>query len=159
MKSTLMLARTAIVTAARSQLGVKYEKDAEVPNVAMHCTGLLSYALQTGIGMEIPCSVGQGPIAGFTDARILDFIKEMGCEEIDLSLALPGDIVTWNYGPAAHHTGMISEIKNGAPWVIHSSAAYNKVAEHPLGTGQWRRRLNSVWSIESPLKEFLERES
>lgn len=149
------ISRISIVAAARSQLGVKYQKDAEVPNLAMHCTGLISYALKAGIGLTLPKSVEQGPIAGFTDGRILDFLEEFGCEEINRYEALPGDIIVWNYGGAPHHTGLITKT-DPEIWVIHSSATYGKVAEHPLGCGQWIRRLNSVWSITAPLQKFVE---
>jgi hypothetical protein len=146
--------RSGIVTAARTQLGVKYRKDTHLPNVALDCVGLLAFAIKEGAGVQINTkNIQQGDIVSFTDLRLVHYLEQMGCIKVPVVEALPADFAVWTYGPAIIHTGLITEwLYPHAPEVIHSCAAYEKVVEHTL-QGEWAegRRLYGVFSIKNAI--------
>ena len=140
--------RQKIINAATSQLGVKYHKDARVPNVAFDCVQFIGWCYEQGLGQPVRFPL-QGPCLGFKDNRIIDYIQSVGGQEISLEEALPADVIIWCYRDSPHHTGMIYPSQDSHQhWAVHSCAKYGKVAAHPLGN-EWAegRRFHSVWRL------------
>jgi cell wall-associated NlpC family hydrolase len=141
--------RQTIIAAATSQLNSRYAKDAKIPKTPTSdghwdCVQFVAFCY----GMEdVPI---QGTPVCFTDTRMTDYIRKYNAQRITLDLALPGDILFFDYSGTSHHCGLVYPSPEGSneTWMIHSSAAYRAVKAHPM-TGEWSpgRRFHSVWSL------------
>jgi cell wall-associated NlpC family hydrolase len=139
------LQRKVIVTAARSQLNVKYIKDARTPFAGLDCIGLISFSYGQIFpqAQDVPI---QGFCGGFTDDRLLKHLESYNFKQTTLDDAQPGDIVVWTYKEVPHHTGILTEKKGDMWWVIHACAKYKRVTEHSL-SAEWDYRYHSVWTL------------
>jgi cell wall-associated NlpC family hydrolase len=141
--------RQTIIDAAASQLNVKYAKDAKLPGCAFDCVQYVAWCYSQALGYDMNVPIQGTPVC-FTDTRMTDYIRKYNAQRITLDLALPGDILFFDYSGTSHHSGLVypNPTDVGEKWMIHSSAAYRAVKAHPL-SGEWAegRRFHSVWSL------------
>lgn len=136
------MTREEIVAAARSQLGVRYQHQAAVRDVACDCIGLIAVVAEI-------CGVGEAAIwsadprrhayASQPDPAMLREAAADYLDPIDLAAAGLGDVLLLRYRlqPSPSHFSIVSGL---VPlYGVHSYASAHKVVENRVeGWGLFR---------------------
>lgn len=105
--------RNKIVQTALSWIGTPYHNHARIKGVGVDCAQLVAgVAFECGIidkyTLErIPTNYNPQHHIHSSEEKLLKLLKDFGCLEIDKELTKPGDIVTFKYGRATSHLGIV----------------------------------------------------
>jgi hypothetical protein len=139
------MTRTQIVAAARSQLGVRYQHQAAVKDVACDCVGLL---LIVGAMFSMPEAAafandmryrayGRPP-----NPRLMISACDLYLDRILPSEALLGDIALGRVEKEPQHFGIISALNPA--YVIHAYGQVGKVVENRADEN-WRSKVMRMY--------------
>ena len=112
--------RTAVVSAALSQVGTPYRYGGNEPGRGLDCSGLTYYAHST-VGVEIP-------------RRSVD--QRLRARPASARSPRPGDMVFFQTGPADHHVGLMVDAER----FVHASSSAHRVRLARLRTPYWKDR-------------------
>lgn len=121
--------REDIVSEARKYLGVRFQHQGRTQH-GIDCVGLVVVVGKT-LGLLNADRVG------YSRRPFNDELPKFMLEEfVSVDEALPGDILTFDFGPGVSHAGIVTP-----SGLIHAYASKRKVVEHRLDD-DWRRK---VW--------------
>lgn len=130
-----MLNRGIVVTAARSQVGVRYQKDTYAPGLALDCVSLCLFAYTQG-GAKLPTHIDYKQRAlSIGPSTLHNILTDYGFTVT--KTPRKGDLATWCYLGIPAHIGVISQVD--PLWVIQSTNIYGEVTEHRV-EGIWKNR-------------------
>jgi uncharacterized protein YijF (DUF1287 family) len=140
-----MTTRAEIIAAARSQIGVRYQHQAALKDVACNCVGLL--VIVAGICAIPEAAAFENDIRfkGYgmpPNPRLLVLGLDTYLDRIPPAVALTGDIVLGRIEREPQHLGILSSVD--PPYVIHAHNSVGHVAENRIDAN-WRGRLLRVY--------------
>lgn len=128
----LVEVRDDIVLDARKLIGSDYKYAGKGPN-KFDCSGLVGYVYG-----KSAIKVG-GSASSLVDRR----------KEINLSAVAPGDLVFFKRKGKVFHVSIISRVKKGQLWVIHSTTSRGVIEEEIMSSSYWRPFLYKTVSLRS----------
>ena len=130
-----------IIRAARGWIGTPFHHQGRVKGVGVDCIGLL-----VGIARELELTDDKGILlADYDQPNYSPLPDGMGLKTaVSLRLlelpsigeASRGDVYLFRFQQDPQHVGILSELPDGAPGIIHCYSNSGKVVEH---------RLNDTW--------------
>ena len=128
----LMEHRTQIIQYAEDFIGTNYRSGGTTPN-GFDCSGFTSFVYDRfGVKLDHN-STGQ---------------SRQG-KEVDLKMALPGDVIVFAKNGRIHHVGLIVEINENEIQIIHSCNSKGVAKENILNSKYWSSRIHSVRDVVS----------
>lgn len=133
-----MIARAAIIAAARECLGTSWHHQGRLVGVGLDCIGTIVHPARV---LGIPhsdCTVYRRRPDGVTLVRHL----ERNLIRIDTADARIADVLCmwWERPDLPYHVGIVTD-----RGFLHAYAGVRKVVEHEL-TADWNSRIHSAWS-------------
>ncbi|MBT8221481.1 MAG: C40 family peptidase [Bacteroidia bacterium] len=124
------LLRSKVLDEAKSYIGTKY-KYAGTTASGMDCSGL-TYTVFKSIDVALPRTTsGQSQMG-----------KKVAGKQI-----VAGDLVFFKKSGRIFHVGMISKVKSGQIWMIHSSSSKGVVEQEINSNSYWRPKLHHVKTL------------
>lgn len=137
-----MSPRRDIIRSARNLLRTPFHHQGRVPGHGIDCAGVL-VEIARDLGMPfVDCpSYSRFPRHG----TMSDYLRKSGCQEIPVSRAIAGDILTFWYQKRdrENHGAVLSE-RNGTQTIIHAYADIGMVLEQDFDEF-WRERVMTAW--------------
>jgi NlpC/P60 family putative phage cell wall peptidase len=138
-----------IIRAARGRIGTPFHHQARIKGVGVDCIGLL-----VGIAAELELTDDKGiQLADYDkpnysplpDGRGLKAAVSVHLLELpSIGEALPGDVYLFRFQHDPQHVGILSELPDGAPAIIHCYSNTGKVVEHRLND-TWRKLIVAAY--------------
>ncbi len=113
-------ANVPVVRTALSQVGVPYRSGGESPSEGFDCSGLIVWTYAQ-YGVKLPRTAAE-------QARVGRAVGKAAMQ--------PGDIVCFNIGRKARHTGLYV----GRSYFVHSPSSGKTVTVESLETEYWKKR-------------------
>lgn len=145
----MKITREAIVAQARSWIGTPFHHQGRVKGVGVDCIGLL-----VGIAAELALTDDKGiPLADYDkpnysplpDGKNLKSAVSLHLLELpSIGEALLGDVYLFRFQHDPQHVGILSELPDGAPSIIHCYSNTGKVVEHRLND-TWRKLIVAAY--------------
>lgn len=132
--------RSELIAEALTFLGTPYKLHQSCKGAGCDCAGFC-YAVWRNVGLlpegTLPQRLSSQWYLHRTDEIIVNNLKAHGAQEIPLSEAKPGDVLTFQYGRAQSHMAFLLERNR----VIHSWQAGGQVCIHPFAAiaGKFRK--------------------
>jgi NlpC/P60 family putative phage cell wall peptidase len=136
--------RKALVEEAKTWVGTPYHHQAGVKGVGVDCAYLVA-RVGTGAGVLPSPTIPPYTIEWAMHSKsefMLDLIEKFGGVKADYEWPLPGDILTFQYGRAASHMGIMIDEKQ----FIHGHVGngINRVVVNSLD-GDFVKRLHAIY--------------
>lgn len=125
-----MIARAAIVSEARTWLGVPYQHQARNRAVGVDCAGLV-IVVARAVG-AVPADFDISNYSAQPDGTLLDRCGGL-MSRIDIEAVQPGDIVATRFEADPCHLGILGDYRHGGLSLIHALRArdgHGRVVEH-----------------------------
>lgn len=110
--------RTAVISAAQSQVGTPYRYGGNEPGRGLDCSGLTYYVHRT-VGMKIPRTAAE---------------QRLAARPVSANAPRPGDLVFFKTGPDSNHVGLMIDAER----FIHASSSAHRVGYAKLRTPYWK---------------------
>ena len=144
--------RKNIIEYTKSQIGVKFQHQGRLLNVALDCAGLVVEVYKkAGLNVSDRKGYDHSP----SSEQFLETIQE-NCVKISEDKIQIGDICIFSFGSEPQHVAIISSIdkENNIIKITHSLMSARRIVEHTLDK-DWRNKLRGFYVH----KELLEQES
>jgi len=124
--------RNRLIQDARKLLGASYQYAGNGPK-KFDCSGMISYVYkQSGI-----------QVAG-SASHLYQSGRSISLQEVQ-----PGDLVFYKRGREIFHVSLISRVKRGEIWVIHSTTSRGVIEEDILSSSYWKPLIYKTVSLRS----------
>lgn len=151
-----------IVAEARKWLGTNFHHQGRIKKCSTNKGGCDCIGLVIGIirDLELPSTFKRKngetiPLYDFdytnysaqpSGAKMLELIGQH-FTPIDISDAVPGDLMVFRFGSNPQHVGVVGDYVHGGLSIIHTYASANKVVEHHLSKN-WLGRAVAAYSFK-----------
>ncbi len=122
--------KSAFITTAYKNLGIKYKYGGITPKEGFDCSGLVYYSASTQ-HIDLP--------------RSSKSLAE-AAPHINWKSANPGDLLFFGEKGRINHVGIIEKKRSGELWVIHSTSSRGVVSENVLASSYWNKKI--LFAIE-----------
>ena len=147
-----MITRTQFTTKARELLGAPFAHQGRNPELGVDCIGVIVWPLkQLGYTPRDPALLETANYRHYPNPDVLLAAFQQEAGEIAFEDAQPGDILmmTLEQRVIPQHVALVSQIREGVLYIIHTRETTPVVVEHHLDDDS-RAHVHSVWR----LKEF-----
>lgn len=130
--NTVLDIRSEIVSDARSLIGSSYKYAGKGPK-NFDCSGLVGY------------------VYGLSDVRVTGSSSSLSdqAKAIDISKSRPGDLIFFKKEGRVFHVSIISKIRAGELWVVHSTSSRGVIEQEILSSSYWRPLIYKTVSLSS----------
>lgn len=145
-----MITPDQFVTKARELLGVPYVHQGRDPALGVDCIGVIVWPLkQLAYVPRDPALFEEHSYRRYPDPALLLAAFRAEADQIEIDDARAGDIflMTLERRMMPQHVALVSQIRDGVPYIIHTRETTPTVVEHWLDP-ESRSHVYSAWRLK-----------